>query len=85
MPKNSSIRPYQHLSETGQGKVDLGHLFSAWMGFHILIGMNVFLPLFNLLPVPPLDGAKILEEVWSWLRSGDRPPWEQDPDWWKRG
>jgi membrane-associated protease RseP (regulator of RpoE activity) len=47
--------------------------------------MNIFLAVFNLLPVPPLDGAKILEEVWAWFRSGDRPPWEQDPDWWKRG
>jgi stage IV sporulation protein FB len=50
-------------------------------GLLMLICMNVGMPLFNLLPIPPLDGSKILEG----FRSEDRPEWQQDPDWWKRG
>ncbi len=51
----------------------------------ILIGINVAWPIFNLIPIPPLDGGQILLEIIAWRRAEDRPPWEQDPDWWKRG
>ena len=37
----------------------------------ILIGVNVSLALFNLLPIPPLDGASVLVGVLSAIRQ----PW----------
>jgi Zn-dependent protease len=69
----------------GQDPANLGHVVDMSLAFVALIGMNVGMPLFNLLPIPPLDGSKIIEEAVAWRRSGDRPPWEQDADWWKRG
>jgi len=57
----------------------------AEMTWMFLMSINVGWPLFNLLPIPPLDGGRILVEVVEWLRTGDRQPWEQDPNWWKRG
>ena len=35
--------------------------------FHLLIGLNLFLMFFNLLPIPPLDGGAIL--AWALPRS----------------
>lgn len=40
----------------------------------ILIGVNVSLALFNLLPIPPLDGASVLVGVLSAIRQ----PWAYD-------
>jgi hypothetical protein len=53
------------------------------LGF--LLFMNVAWPLFNLLPIPPLDGGQVLKEILNWYRFGDAPPWQQDPNWWKQG
>jgi Zn-dependent protease len=65
-------------------QVDLRLTLGVLAAFVMLIGMNVAMPLFNLLPVGPLDGAKILEELGPAGRWRDHKPWEQDPDWWKR-
>jgi len=52
-----------HLGWSGAGV--MGYL---WV---ILIGVNVSLALFNLLPIPPLDGASVLVGVLSAIRQ----PW----------
>jgi membrane-associated protease RseP (regulator of RpoE activity) len=61
---------------------------SRWLPLAItmmmLMGINIGWPLFNLLPVPPLDGGMVLKEFFDWNLYGNRPPWEQDPNWWKR-
>lgn len=33
-------------------------------GLSVLLGLNVLLGLFNLLPLPPLDGASVVEGLW---------------------
>jgi Zn-dependent protease len=55
-----------HLGWAGAGLT--GYLWS------ILIGVNVSLALFNLLPIPPLDGASVLVGVLSAIRQ----PWAYD-------
>ena len=52
---------------------------------YCMTAINLAWPLFNLLPIWPLDGRQI---AWEFVRGGGdhrRPPWEQDDDWWKRG
>jgi Zn-dependent protease len=49
-----------------------------------LIAFNVGIAVFNLLPIPPLDGGKIMQELTGRSGHGNRAPWEQDPDAWKR-
>jgi Zn-dependent protease len=51
----------------------------------LLIWINICWPLFNLLPIPPLDGGQIAREVVDWMGARKAAPWEQDPDAWKRG
>ncbi len=51
----------------------------------MLLCINIPLVLFNLLPIPPLDGGLVLQEIVEWYRFGDRPEWERDANWWKRG
>jgi Zn-dependent protease len=51
----------------------------------LLVCANAPLAVFNLIPVKPLDGGQIAEEALGWYRGGDRPVWEGDADWWKRG
>jgi Zn-dependent protease len=46
--------------------------------------VNVPLVWFNLLPIPPLDGGQIAMEFVGWIKSWNRPGWEQDADWWRR-
>jgi stage IV sporulation protein FB len=41
--------------------------------------------LLNLVPLWPLDGWHIARELYEYLRGNNRPPWEVDADWWKRG
>jgi membrane-associated protease RseP (regulator of RpoE activity) len=37
--------------------------------FASLLGsINLFLAIFNLVPLPPLDGGHMLGAVWEWLR-----------------
>lgn len=55
-----------------------------WLGLSALIAINVHWPLFNLIPVPPLDGGRVVREYLESLRPGGTAPWEQDPNWWKR-
>jgi Zn-dependent protease len=51
-----------------------------------LIWINIGLAVFNILPLfPPLDGFHICRELLGAFRGGQRAPWEQDPNWWKRG
>lgn len=47
----------------------LAHLAAAgvWRGGYFLAGTQLTLGLFNLLPVLPLDGAQVLEDLLSWL------------------
>jgi Zn-dependent protease len=51
----------------------------------VLRGINIGWPLFNLLPVPPLDGFHVAREVWEYFRGYGRPPWERHANWWKAG
>jgi Zn-dependent protease len=69
---------------TAGHSVEMHYLFLLLAAFYALIGMNIFSAIFNLIPVPPLDGGKILEEVLGRFPSGGRSPWEHDADWWKR-
>lgn len=50
----------------------------------LLEGINLAWPLFNLLPVWPMDGWHVARELVSSFQNPNRPPWEQDADWWKR-
>ncbi len=43
-------------------------LEKAAMFASLLASINLFLALFNLIPLPPLDGGHILGAVWEWLR-----------------
>jgi Zn-dependent protease len=56
-----------HLGWSGVGVVG----YYLWT---ILIGVNVSLALFNLLPIPPLDGASVLVGILSAVRQ----PWAHD-------
>lgn len=42
---------------------DRAAMFASLLG-----SINLFLALFNLIPLPPLDGGHILGAVWEWLR-----------------
>ena len=59
------------------------HLIGSLLPWMMLISINVGWPLFNLIPVPPLDGGMILQELIRNSRDGGRKPWEKDPDWWR--
>ena len=50
------------------GWLGMGLMWQMWL---TLIGVNVSLALFNLLPVPPLDGASVLVGILSAIRQ----PW----------
>ncbi len=52
----------------------LALFFSRWMGNYIFGGANLLLALFNLLPVPSLDGGRILLLAVSWAFG----PWVAD-------
>jgi stage IV sporulation protein FB len=56
-----------------------------FMTVMMLVSINIGWAVFNLIPIPPLDGGRILLELIGNSPRGDRKPWEQDPDWWKRG
>jgi Zn-dependent protease len=64
--------------------VESKYFIPVAMNFSMLVGINLGWPLINMLPIPPLDGGKIAQEVVQGLLSRGRPPWEQDPNWWKR-
>ena len=51
-----------------------GVLTVAGTGFFFFVMINVFLALFNLLPIPPFDGSHIVEGLLprSWARAYDR-------------
>ncbi len=67
-----------------QGRVAFeSHLASLAGACVFLIAFNVGLAFFNLLPIPPLDGGKIMQELTGGTGHGDRAPWEQDPNAWK--
>ncbi|XVJ58912.1 MAG: site-2 protease family protein [Tepidisphaera sp.] len=42
------------------GAVDVSKTFNLFMFFHTGLSLNIFLVMFNLFPVPPLDGSRIL-------------------------
>jgi hypothetical protein len=65
--------------EFGRG---LSVFVSCWT---ILVWINVAWPLFNLLPIPPLDGGQIAQEVIDWLKCRHAPPGEEDSKGWKAG
>src|SRR5262249_16531595 len=65
--------------------LEIGTQSAVARALNLLFWVNVGWPLFNLIPVPPLDGAQILLEVIRWSRAGDPPPWEQDANWWRGG
>jgi Zn-dependent protease len=46
--------------------------------------VNTVWPIFNLIPVEPLDGARVLQETLQWNRP-EAAPWERPADWWKGG
>lgn len=56
----------------------------VFLTLNVLMGINVSWPLFNLLPIPPLDGGQVARELIHWHRFGDPAPWQQDANWWKR-
>ena len=67
-----------HLALTGTGMpvmvgIDDG-LSLAGTGFFFFVLINVFLAIFNLLPIPPFDGSHIVEGLLprSWARAYDR-------------
>ncbi|MEM0358677.1 MAG: hypothetical protein QXG22_01505 [Candidatus Hadarchaeales archaeon] len=44
------------------------HLLHPWFGFYLAASVNGWLALFNLLPLPPLDGSKVFrwdKRVWA--------------------
>lgn len=49
---------FQLLGSTSKGVIDAVNLF-----FRYMITMNIFLFILNLIPFPPLDGYRILEDV----------------------
>jgi Zn-dependent protease len=60
-------------------------LLSVQIALLELCGLNVTWALFNLLiPIPPLDGGRLLMEFIEAQRPGGTAPWERDPNWWKR-
>jgi Zn-dependent protease len=46
----------------------------------LLLILNVVWPALNLLPIPPLDGGRVVLELYQGLTSPKAPPWERDPD-----
>jgi stage IV sporulation protein FB len=72
------------LTENADTPARADRAFALLLPWILLIGMNVGWPLFNLLPIPPLDGGMIAKEFVESFRSDGRKPWEQDADWWKR-
>ena len=63
----------------------MAHFFSpAVLAVVMLVGINIGWGLFNLIPIPPLDGGRVLMELIGRHPDGDHKPWELDPDWWKR-
>jgi Zn-dependent protease len=57
----------------------------AFYGLMALPWLNVTMAVFNITPLPPFDGWYIAKEIFGFLMEANRPPWEQDPDAWKRG
>lgn len=47
-------------------------IFSANIGEYILAGINISLFLFNILPVKPLDGGKMLYSLVAWLSDSEK-------------
>lgn len=43
--------------------MESGSVEALWMFLNILVGLNTILFLFNLLPLPPLDGYRIIEDL----------------------
>jgi Zn-dependent protease len=64
---------------------DSGPRMVVALGVSFLVWINLAWPIFNLIPVPPLDGGRILQDIIQWARSGSAPSWQRDPNWWKRG
>jgi Zn-dependent protease len=60
------------LSRFAPGLVDFGTVGRQFL--LSLVGLNVGLALFNLLPVPPLDGSRIVD---GFIPYGLRPAWER--------
>jgi len=58
----------------------------VYLALLALIGINVGMAVLNMLPLgPPLDGWYICKEIFGLVMGRNRPPWEADPDQWKRG
>ncbi len=47
-------------------------IFAAGIGDYILAGINISLFLFNILPVRPLDGGKMLYAITAWLTEDEK-------------
>src|SRR5216683_2766132 len=64
-------------------KVDHPFVMHALMA---LQWMNVCMAVLSMVPLwPLLDGGHICRELFGFFMERSRPPWEQDPDGWKRG
>ncbi|MDQ7992227.1 MAG: site-2 protease family protein [Propionicimonas sp.] len=50
------------------GDADLRWQAKAVTFASLLASINLFLAIFNLVPLPPLDGGHMLGAVWEWLR-----------------